>query len=90
MPRPMRLTANTLAVWGQKQGLVTGAERAAALGISRSHLLHVERGAVYPSPQLVDRMAAVYKRTSDEVERAAHLARETLAHRMLAQARQLG
>lgn len=86
--RRMRLTGNSLAAMGQKVGLITGQERAVALGISRSHLMHVERGAIRPSPALVDRMAEVYRKPVEVIERASDLARETLAHRVLAQVRQ--
>ena len=64
-------------------------ERALALGVSRSHLMHVERGAVFPSADLIDRMSATYKKPSEVIQRAANLARESLAHRMLAQSREL-
>lgn len=87
--RRIRLTGNSLAVYGQRVGLITGQERALALGVSRSHLMHVERGAVFPSADLIDRMSATYKKPSEVIQRAANLARESLAHRMLAQSREL-
>lgn len=84
-----RLTGNSLATYGQKVGLLTGQQRATALGVSRSHLMQVERGGVYPGPSLIDRMSDTYKKPVEVIERAAKLARESLAHRMLAQARDL-
>lgn len=84
-----RLTGNSLAVYGQKVGLVTGQQRATALGVSRSHLMHVERGSIYPGPKLIDAMVKTYKKPMDVIVRAANLARETLAHRMLAQSREI-
>ena len=88
-PKRLRLTGNALATYGQKVGLLTGQQRAVALKISRSHLMHVERGVIYPGPSLIDRMSAVYKKPVAVIERAANLARETLAHRMLAQSQQI-
>lgn len=83
--RPMRLTSNPLAVFGQRAGFPTAAERAAAVGISRSHLLHVERGAVRPSLEVVSKMAEAYKVSEGEIERAADLTRANLARRTIAQ-----
>ena len=87
--RPRRLTGNSLSVYGQKVGLLTGQQRAVALKVSRSHLMHVERGAIYPGPALIDRMSDLYRKPVDVIVRAANLARETLAHRMLAQSREI-
>ena len=84
--RQTRLTG-PLARMGLDAGLVTAQQRADACGISRSHMLHVERGAVWPSAELLDRMSAAYHIHVDVLERAASLARENLARRMLEQSR---
>ena len=85
--RRFRLSGNALATLGQKAGFLTGEERAKACKVSRSHLMHVERGSVWPSADLIDRMAAAYNRPVELIERAAAEARESLARRMLDQAR---
>jgi transcriptional regulator with XRE-family HTH domain len=84
--RPGRLSSSVLATMGQHAGFQTADERAAVLGISRSHLLHVERGAVRPSAKVVDAMSEAYHQPVEKIERAAVLARTTLAHRIIAQA----
>lgn len=88
--RRVRLASNPLSLIGQQAGYYTSAERAAKLKCSRHHLLHIERGAAMPSPELVDRMAAAYQRTIEQIERAARLGRETLARRIIEQSRELG
>ena len=85
--RQYRLAGNPLAQIGIAAGFETAEARANACGISRSHLLHVERGAVWPSADLVDRMSAAYHKPIEMLERAAALSRESLARRMLEQAR---
>ena len=85
--RRSRLAGNPLAELGVRAGFETGAARAAALSISRSHLMQVERGAIWPSAELIDRMSAAYHRPIEMLERAASLGREKLAQRMLEQAR---
>ena len=85
--RQFRLASNPLAILGQRAGLQFAGDRARALGISRSHLLHVERGAVWPSAELLDRMSAVYHKGIEQLENAAARSREALARRMLEQAR---
>lgn len=85
--RRYRLASNPLAILGQRSGLQFAGDRARALGVSRSHLLHVERGAVWPSAELLDRMAEVYHKSLEQLESAAARSREALARRMLEQAR---
>lgn len=82
--RVMRLTSSPLAVLGQRAGFATAAERAAAVGISRSHLLHIERGAVRPSLEVVGRMAEAYHQAEGAIERAADTCQATLARRTIA------
>ena len=83
----MRLTSSPLAALGQRAGFATAAERAAATGLSRSHILHLERGAVRPSMEAIRAMSEAYHQPEAKIERASELCRESLAHRMLAQSR---
>lgn len=69
--RPSRF-AGPLAAMGIKRGLVTAASRAKAIGCSRSHLLHCERGACLPGVELLARMAQKYRAAYANVEVAAH------------------
>ena len=68
--RPSRF-AGPLAVLGINRGLVTARERAAAIGCSRSHLLHCERGACLPGQELMARMARKYRYAYAKVAGAA-------------------
>jgi transcriptional regulator with XRE-family HTH domain len=83
----MRLTRSPLGALGQAAGFESRVARAAALGISVSHLSHVERGDVRASVDLMDRMAEVYKVHAAKVERAANLCREELARQVIARVR---
>lgn len=83
--RTMRLTSSPLAVLGQRAGFATGAERAAAVGVSLSHLQHIERGAVRPSLEVIEQMAEAYHESVGKIERASDLCRENLARRTIAQ-----
>ena len=83
----MRMPGSPLAAMGQAAGYETAQQRADALAISRSHLLHMERGEFRPSPALVDRMAAAYKKPVAYIERATNLAVERLAERKIAHVR---
>lgn len=87
--RRMRLTNNPLAMLRQQAGFSSAGEGAAAIGYSRSHLLHVERGDFMPSPEMVDAMAAAYNQPVTKIERAARLAVENLAQRKINQIRSL-
>jgi transcriptional regulator with XRE-family HTH domain len=82
-----RLTGSLLAAIGQKAGYSTAKDRASILGISRSHLLHLERGEFLPSPKIVDAMAQAYKRPIEHIERAAAAGVERLAERKIAHVR---
>lgn len=84
------MTANLLAAMGQKAGYPTANDRAKALGISRSHLLHMERGEFRPSPRVVDAMCLAYHKTPEQIERAADFQIEQLATRKIAQVRGAG
>jgi transcriptional regulator with XRE-family HTH domain len=79
----MRLTDSMLARYGQDAGFITAQERADAIGFSRSHLLHVERGDFMPSPAMVDAMARVYNQPDTKIERAARTCVENLAQRKI-------
>lgn len=78
--RPPR-TAGPLARLGIAAGYETAVERASALGCSRSHLLHCERGAMLPGLDLMDTMAAVYGVHLKDIERAAKRASRNLTKR---------
>jgi transcriptional regulator with XRE-family HTH domain len=49
-----------LAILGIKAGFTTQEARAAALGISRNHLMTLERGQESPSQRLIQKMLEVY------------------------------
>lgn len=74
-------TAGPLAKLGITAGYTTAADRAAAIGCSRSHLLHCERGFQPPGLELMDRMASVYKVSPESVEQAVEKVMETLRKR---------
>lgn len=88
--RKIRLSASQVARYGILAGLKTAQERADALGISRSHLLHVERGAVRPSEDLVDRMGELYGRETWKIQDACDVQRRSLAKRVLENSRNGG
>lgn len=81
------MVGNPLAMMGQAVGLETANARAEALEISRSHLLHVERGEIRPSPALMDRMAAKYRKAVSVIERAVDESQIRLAERKISQIR---
>jgi transcriptional regulator with XRE-family HTH domain len=83
--RRVRLASNPLSRIGQRAGFSTALERATALGVSRSYLLQVERGAHLPSPRLIESMAKAYKHPAELLEKAALAARLMLARRILEQ-----
>lgn len=85
--RRPRLPGNALAAMGQDAGYNTANERAAILGISRSHLLHVERGEFMPSPGLVDAMSEAYHKPVSVIELAAQRGIQRLAERKIAHIR---
>lgn len=87
--RRLRLTNNPLALLRQQAGFASAEAAAKALGYSRSHLLHVERGDFMPSPEMVDAMAAAYHKATTVIERAARLSVENLAQRKINQCRAL-
>ena len=78
--RPPR-TAGPLARLGIAAGYETAVERASALGCSRSHLLHCERGAMLPGLDLLVRMAGTYGVGLDVVEKASRKSVRTLKKR---------
>jgi transcriptional regulator with XRE-family HTH domain len=49
-----------LAILGMNAGFRTQTARAAALGISRNHLMILERGERFPSKRLLQKMLEVY------------------------------
>ena len=86
----IRLSASLLARYGIRAGMRTAQDRADALGVSRSHLLHLERGAVNASDDLIDRMAELYDRPRARIEDALDIQRKSLAKRVLANTRNGG
>ena len=74
------MAGNPLAALGMRAGYNTGRDRAKALAISRSHLMHIERGAIFPSETIIARMAAVYDRPEEMIVRAARLSRRRLTN----------
>ena len=80
----VRPNASPLARMGILMGYRSAQNRADLLGISRSHLLHVERGSVVPSGDLVARMAQAYEKEPEAVEQAFRDHRVALARKVIA------
>ena len=79
--RRPRKDAGDLAALGIRAGYPTATERARAVGCSRSHLLHCERGAVLPGLDLIERMGLAYGVSQRKVEAAAESCLRRLAAR---------
>lgn len=79
--RRIRSNASRIARYGIIKGYRTAQERADALGISRSHILHLERGDGTASVWLMDRMAELYGRSQNAVADALREARSSLRKR---------
>ena len=79
----MRLTRSRLATLRLRAGYSTAQAGADALGISRAHLLNIERGATGPSEALLARMAATYKVALEVVATAVARARYEMAERVM-------
>jgi hypothetical protein len=70
--RPYWNNVSPLARLGIAAGFRTAADRAEALGCSRSHLLHCEIGSSLPGLDLIARMVTTYETTPETVEKALH------------------
>jgi transcriptional regulator with XRE-family HTH domain len=59
-----------LAILGTKAGRRTQTSRATALGVSRNHLIILERGQEFPSKRLRQKMIEVYGVTAEALREA--------------------
>lgn len=87
--RRIRLDSSPISLLGQQAGYMTSVERAKAAGLSVHTLRHLERGSFLPGPEIIDMLAAAYKRTPEDVERACSLTRQDLLRREMDRARQM-
>jgi len=85
--RRARPTFSPLTLLGQKAGLYTVKERADAVDLTRSYVVHIERGAVRPSAGVIGRMAEAYKVSVEQIEKALQTSRANLARRIKEQDR---
>lgn len=86
MARMVRFPLSKLRV---SCGILTLEEGAKELKISRVHLANLERGRAGASPDLITRMAGLYRVPEKEIERLIGLAQRALYRRQLAAHRPL-
>ena len=78
-----RITRNRLARHRVDAGFDTAQQAAEKLGCTRVYLLNIERGATGASPALIQRIAALYGLSEDQVIFAMRLAQKDLHKRSL-------